>query len=83
MAAAKDLLPHLARSVGSPDVLGARADGGLLAEWSYGSRSLEVHIEPSGVLGYLFEDPATDEVIESDIASQDTIKCLMTRVIAQ
>lgn len=39
-----------------PWTVGARADGGVMIEWRGPGGALEVHIEPDGSFGFLFED---------------------------
>jgi hypothetical protein len=42
-----------------PKVVGARADGGVMMEWRGPGGALEVHAEPDGTLGYLWDGDGT------------------------
>lgn len=56
-----------------PTVLGARADGGILAEWTGEDWSFELHFEPDGTMGYLVDHGETGGYSEVDSASLGAI----------
>jgi hypothetical protein len=70
---AHQALSTISRAFGEPALLGARADGGIIAEWTRSKGSLEIHIEPEGEIGFLLEDAQTGEHAESDAATLDSI----------
>jgi hypothetical protein len=70
---AHQALSTISRAFGEPTLLGARADGGIIAEWTRSNGSLEFHIEPDGEIGFLLEDTPTGEHAEADAVTLDTV----------
>jgi hypothetical protein len=66
-----------------PRVISARGDGGIIMEWDAPNAALEIHVEPSGRLGYLL-DETTDgnsRYTERDEASWAEIEKLLAKVV--
>lgn len=76
-----DLLESLARSDFhvEPWAMGARADGGVMVEWRGPGGALEVHVEPDGTFGYLFEDTRSGRQTEADGVLLADIKAVIER----
>ena len=69
--------------VAEPWLVGARADGGLLMEWRGPGGALEVHVEPDGRLGYLWDGDGTPQsgYEEADGVSPSDIRQQLHRVL--
>jgi len=66
-----------------PRVIVARGDGGIILEWDSPTAALEIHVEPSGRLGYLLDETTGGEsrYTERDEASWAEIEKLLVEVI--
>lgn len=66
-----------------PWLVGARADGGVLMEWRGPGGALEVHVEPGGRLGYLWDGEGTSHsgYEEADGVSRRDIHEQLHRVL--
>ena len=80
MSISRLILPDLASRYGTPETLGAPADGGVMAERVYSSGSLELHVETGGRLGYRLEEGVTGELRESDTVSLEFIKSTLSEL---
>jgi hypothetical protein len=67
-----------------PRVIVARGDGGVILEWDSPSAALEIHIEPSGRLGYLLDETTDGEsrYTERDEVSWAEIEKLLVEVLS-
>ncbi|MGH2559593.1 MAG: hypothetical protein ACRDJH_11055 [Thermomicrobiales bacterium] len=67
-----------------PSTIGARADGGIMIEWGNPETALEVHIEPDGSVGYLYEDNTSRPArqVEADDVSLTDLTPLLHDVLS-
>ncbi len=66
-----------------PQIVAPRADGGIQMEWGTYSAEIDVHVDASGVLGYLFIDQQGTEPIyrEVQMASLEDALQWVARVV--
>ena len=74
---------NLAYEQSQPQIISPRADGGIQIEWGIPPVEIAVHVDPSGILGYLYIDQQGDapKYEEVQSASWDKILRLIATVV--